>query len=232
LLLLLLAGHPFAELLAWIWLGVQLWEVLPAAELHLCFTGHPFFSGRGPGSDLHGWVPVSPEPAWRSWTRSCAAAALRSVPATLASAGAVWLMAVICRWLSRVWPWSGDYAAWKAPAAWGFAWATAVLPLLRPAWEWTTAPRSFAGLIIPSETLIADWRLLRWLASVSAVVAGICAGAAVLLLALGPLAFSWGMPVPGRSTFTTAAGWAGASLALRAAALWIFRQCWVSGRRK
>ena len=230
-LLLLLAGHPFAELLAWIWLGVQLWEMLPAAELHLCFIRHPFFSG-GISSHPQGWVPVSPGSAWRCWTRSCSAAVLRSVPAALATAGAVWLMAVTCRWLTSGWPWAGDYAAWKAPAAWGFAWATAVLPLLRPVWEWVTAPRSFAGIVVPADTLIPDWRLLRWLASACAGFAGICAAAAVLLLALGPLAFSWGMPVPPGSAVTALGGWVGASLLLRAVALQIFLHCWSTGRRK
>lgn len=230
-LLLLLAGHPFVELLAWIWLGVQLWELLPAAELHLCFTRHPFFSG-GVSSHPHGWLPVSPGPAWRCWTRSCAAAVLRAVPAALATAGAVWLMAMTCRWLTSGWPWAGDYAAWKAPAAWGFAWATGVLPLLRPVWEWVTAPRSFAGIVVPADTLIPDWRLLRWLAGVCAGLAGICAAAAVLLIALGPLAFSWGMSVsPGRSV-ATLCGWVGTSLILRAVALRTFLHCWARGRRK
>ena len=236
-LLLLLAGHPFAELLAWIWLGIHLWEILPAAELHLCFTEHPVFLGTGrPGS--HGWVPVGPESAWRSWSRSCAAAVLRSVPAALAVAGAVWLAALICRWLTRSWPWSGDFAAWKAPAAWSFAWATAVLPILRPAWDWTTAPRSFAAIVVPADLLIPDWRLFRWLATVCAGLAGICGAAAVLLVALGPLAFSWGLPVarglpvPWASSLAALGGWLGACLALRTVALLIFRHCWSRGRRK
>jgi hypothetical protein len=230
-LLLLLAGHPFAELAAWIWLGVHLWEILPAAELHLCFTEHPVLLSAGqPGS--HGWVPVSPEPAWRSWTRSCVAAVLRSVPAAFTVAGAVWLTAMSCRWLTTAWPWSGDFAAWKAPAAWGFAWATAVLPLLLPAWDWATAPRSFAGIVVPADLLIPDWCLLRWLATLCAVLAGICGGAAVLLIALGPLAASWGMPVPRGSSLAALGGWIGACFALRAVALLIYRHCWARGRRK
>lgn len=236
-LLLLLAGHPFAELAAWIWLGIHLWEILPAAELHLCFTGQPLLPSAGrPGS--HGWVPVSPEPAWRCWTRSCAAAVVASVPATFAAAGAVGLTAVICRWLTTAWPWSGDFTAWKAPAAWGFAWATAVLPLLRPAWDWTTAPRHFAAIVVPADLLIPDWRLLRWLATLCAVLAGICGAASVLLVALGPLAFSWGMPmarglpVAWESSLAAFGGWLGASLLLRAVALLIFRHCWAHGRRK
>ena len=230
-LLLLLAGHPFAELVAWIWLGIHLWEILPAAELHLCFTEHPVHLSSGrPGS--HGWVPVSPEPAWRCWTRSCAAAVLRSVPAAFAAAGAVGLTAVICRWLTTAWPWSGDFSAWKAPAAWGFAWATAVLPLLRPVWDWTTAPRHFAGIVVPADLLVPDWRLIRWLANVCAVLAGMCGVAAVLLIALGPLAFSWGMPISLGSSLAALGGWLGVCLALRAAALLIYRHCWSIGRRK
>ncbi len=231
-LLLLLAGHPFAELAAWIWLGVHLWEILPAAELHLCFTEHPVLLSAGRPSS-HGWVPVGPEPVWRCWTRSCAAAVLRSVPAAFTAAGAVGLTAVICRWLTRAWPWTGDYAAWKAPAAWAFAWATAVLPLLRPAWDWTTAPRHFADILVPADLLIPDWRLFRWLATVCAVLAGICGAAAVLLIALGPLAASWGiMPVPLRSSLAALGGWLGVCLALRTAALLIFRHCWSRGRRQ
>ncbi|MEN9282986.1 MAG: hypothetical protein RLZZ179_479 [Verrucomicrobiota bacterium] len=236
-LLLLLAGHPFAELAAWIWLGVHLWEILPAAELHLCFTEHPVLLSAGRPSS-HGWVPVSPEPAWRSWTRSSAAAVLRSVPAAFTAAGAMWLTAMSCRWLTTAWPWSGDFAAWKAPAAWGFAWATAVLPLLRPAWDWTTAPRSFGGIVVPADVLIPDWRLLRWLATLCAVLAGICGVAAVLLIALGPLAFSWGMPmarglpVAWESSLAALGGWIGACFALRAVALLIFRHCWARGRRQ
>lgn len=230
-LLLLLAGHPVAELMAWIWLGIHLWETLPVAELHLCFTEHPALLSAGrPGS--HGWVPVGPEPAWRSWSRSCAAAVLRSVPAAMAAAGAVGLTAVICRWLTRAWPWSGDYAAWEAPAAWAFAWATAVLPLLRAAWDWTTAPRRFADILVPADLLIPDWRLLRWLATVCAGLAGICGAAAVLLIALGPLAFSWGLPMALGSSLAALGGWLGACLFLRAAALLIFRHCWSRGRRK
>jgi hypothetical protein len=230
-LLLLLAGHPFAELAAWIWLGVHLWEILPAAELHLCFTEHPVLLSAGRPSS-HGWVPVSPEPAWRSWTRSSAAAVLRSVPAAFTAAGAMWLTAMSCRWLTTAWPWSGDFAAWKAPAAWGFAWATAVLPLLRPAWDWTTAPRSFGGIVVPADLLIPDWRLLRWLATLCAVLAGICGGAAVLLIALGPLAASWGMPVPRGSSLAALGGWIGACFTLRAVALLIYRHCWARGRRQ
>lgn len=230
-LLLLLAGHPFAELAAWIWLGVHLWEILPAAELHLCFTEHPVHLSSGrPGS--HGWVPVGPASAWRCWTRSCAAAVLRAVPAAMAAAGAVGLTAVICRWLTTAWPWSRDFAAWKAPAAWAFAWATAVLPLLRPVWDWTTAPCRFAGIVVPADLLVPDWRLIRWLATVCAVLAGICGAAAVVLIALGPLAFSWGMPVAWESSLAALGGWLGACLLLRAAALLIFRHCWSRGRRK
>ena len=212
-------SHPATDLLAWVWLGVSAWGVVPSRP----WT----WSCRRP-IDLP-WLPVSPVPAWREFYGRHAAGLRRALlPGVVLAAGGL-AAAVPGQLLESLWPWAGERAAWpNAIAPWRCALVVAMMPLLRAWFLWLSAPTVFWCDAVPRQTL-AGFLPWRWAGFRLAAAVGTFCGTTAMV---GLMAWMLSGTTSLRVVALPLAALLLAGLAARAAAIAFGRRMWAAARRR
>jgi hypothetical protein len=179
---LILFGHPATEFIAWLWLGIHLWEFMPEATLHR----HLRHQWLDPLPQQ--WLPISPRPAWRSFSRACATAAGRGLLLGLKLCAATLAFSLAASLLTSFWPWATPRNSWYLPASWRCALATALIPAAKPAFLWLTAPARFTKALTPPASLTPPSRWFSRLPALTTTLAALAFAIFALATALSPLA--------------------------------------------
>ena len=218
---LILFGHPATEFIAWLWLGIHLWEFMPEATLHR----HLRHQWLDPLPQQ--WLPISPRPAWRSFSRACATAAGRGLLLGLKLCAATLAFSLAASLLTSFWPWATPRNSWYLPASWRCALATALIPAAKPAFLWLTAPARFTKALTPPASLTPPSRWFSRLPALTTTLAALAFAIFALATALSPLArnFHPAHFILALATLLTLA------LALRSLTLHLTFKIWSKARR-
>ena len=181
---LILVGHPATEFIAWLWLGINLWEFMPEATLHR----HLRHQWLDPLPQQ--WLPISPRPAWLSFSRASATAAGRGLLLGLKLCAATLAFSLAASLLTSFWPWATPRNSWYIPASWRCALATALIPAAKPAFLWLTAPARFSKALTPPASLTPPSRWFSRLPALTTTLAALAFAIFALATALAPLVWS------------------------------------------
>ena len=179
-----LVGHPAAEFIAWLWLGIHLWEFMPAATLHRHLR-HQWLDPQP-----QQWLPLSPRPAWLSFSRATVTAATRGLLLALKIAAAALAFSLAVSLLTAWWPWAAARSTWFIPASWRCALTTALIPATKPAFLWFTAPARFSKSLTPPASLTPPSRWFSRLPTLTASLAALLFSIFALTTAVAPLVWS------------------------------------------
>lgn len=179
---LILIGNPATEFVAWLWLGINLWEFMPEATLH----HHLRHQWLDPLPQQ--WLPISPRPAWLSFSRASAIAAAHGLFLALKLCAATLAFSLAASLLTSFWPWATPRNSWYLPASWRCALATALIPAAKPAFLWFTAPARFSKALTPPASLTPPSRWFSRLPALTTTLAALAFAIFALATALSPLA--------------------------------------------